>query len=243
MIPDSSAVGFALSANGIRQPYLHTSEVVNARGEFNDVEWRLRDDTFPSNLCLFRPENVQVNSGVTEIVLRHEETPVREYTSGAIAARSRHTYGRYSARVRPSAVPGLITGVFLHRDAPRQEIDLEFLGQDSRHMLVNVYYNPGCDGTRLQYGYRGTPTLIDLGFDASEDFHLYEIEWEPDVIRWRVDERLVHERYVWEPTPIPNLPAEFNLNLWHSRSTELAGRLWGSALPARAQFQDVRISV
>jgi GR25 family glycosyltransferase involved in LPS biosynthesis len=241
VIPASSAVGFTQRASATRQPYIRASELVDARGQLDDSEWRLRDDTFPSNLCLFRPDNVQLRSGVAEIVLRLEKTPVRDYTSGAIAAKRRHIYGRYSALLKPAGVPGLVTGVFLHRDAPRQEIDLEFLGKDPRRILVNVYYNPGCEGTRLQYGYRGTPTLIDLGFDASEDFHLYEIEWQPDVIRWRVDEQLVHERYVWEPTPIPNLPAEFNLNLWHSRSTELAGRLSGGALPARAQFQDVRI--
>ncbi len=84
--------------------------------------------------------------------------------------------------------------------------------------------------------------LIDLGFDASQDLHLYEIEGHPDVIRWRVDGRLVHERVEWGPTAIPDLPAEFNLNLWSSRSAELAGRLPRGRLPARAVFQDVRIT-
>ncbi len=35
--------------------------------------------------------------------------------------------------------------------------------------------------------YRGTPVQIDLGFDASEAFHRYAIEWEPTGIRWFVD--------------------------------------------------------
>jgi Glycosyl hydrolases family 16 len=80
---------------------------------------------------------------------------------------------------------GLITGMFLHRNSPRQEIDIEFIGKDTRKMLVNVFYNPGVEGSRMEYGYRDAPTLIDLGFDASEDFHEYEIEWREGSIRWR----------------------------------------------------------
>jgi beta-glucanase (GH16 family) len=80
-------------------------------------------------------------------------------------------------------VPGLISGVFLHRNGPRQEIDIEFLGKDTTTMLVNVYYNPGPDGTRLEYGYRGTPTQFSLGFEAAEEFHRYEIEWHREAIR------------------------------------------------------------
>lgn len=106
-------------------------------------------------------------------------------------------------------------------------------------MLTNVYYNPGQEGTRLQHGYRGTPVLIDLGFDASAGYHQYEIDWRPDTITWRVDGRIVHRRRTWSPTPVPDLPAELNLNLWHPRSIELAGPLDSGALPAVAAFKDV----
>jgi beta-glucanase (GH16 family) len=61
----------------------------------------------------------------------------------------------------------VITGFFLHRNSPRQEIDIEFLGNDTTKLLVNVYYNPGYEGARMEYGFRSTPTLIDLGFDAA----------------------------------------------------------------------------
>ena len=99
---------------------------------------------------------------------------------------------------------------------------------------MNVYYNPGAEGTKLEYGYRGTPALIDLGFDAASEFHRYEIEWRANLIRWRVDGRLVHERVMWEPTPIPHLPMQLNINLWHSRSKELAGKLAVGDLPAQS---------
>lgn len=240
VVPPTQTLGFASPSSRARPSNANTVHLIDATDGPNTSQWLLRNDTFPGNMCLFTPGNVNVQSGQAEIVLRRERTGVREYTSGAVAATRRHTYGRYSASVKPPGVPGLVTGLFLHRDEPRQEIDIELLGKDPRKMLVNVFFNPGREGDRLQYGYRGTPILIDLGFDASKDFHLYEIDWRPDSIRWSVDGRVVHERVAWQPTPVPDLPAQFNLNLWHSRSAELAGTLPVAALPVRARFQNVR---
>jgi GR25 family glycosyltransferase involved in LPS biosynthesis len=205
--------------------------------------WMLRDDTFPSNLALFVPENVSASrDGWLRLTLRQQHTAVREFTSGAIRSRRQYLYGRFAVEMRPAAVPGLITGLFLHRNSPRQEIDIEFLGRDTSKLLINVYYNPGVEGTRMEYGYRGTPTVIDLGFDASDAFHWYEIEWRPTIVRWLVDGRPVHERVNWNPTPIPHLPMVFNVNLWHSRSVELAGKLVRGALPAHAELRSIEVA-
>jgi GR25 family glycosyltransferase involved in LPS biosynthesis len=204
--------------------------------------WMLRDDTFPSNLALFTRNNFGMDADqVARLTIRREHTPVREFTSAALCSRRRYLYGRFVAQVRAARVPGLITGMFLHRNSPRQEIDIEFIGNDTRKMLVNVFYNPGGEGARMEYGYRGSPTLIDLGFDASEDFHRYEIDWCATSIRWRVDGHLVYERMNWDPTPIPHLPMQFNFNLWHSRSRELAGKLSLRDLPATAELRALHV--
>ncbi len=219
-----------------------SSGLSNEFRELDSELWVLRDDTFPSNLALFRPSNFSIGTdNVAQLTLREERTSVRQFTSASIASQRRYLYGRFVAEVRPSNVSGLITGIFLHRNAPRQEIDLEFLGKDTTKLLVNVYYNPGGEGTKLEYGYRGTPALIDLGFDTTSEFHRYEIEWCSDFIRWRVDGRLVHERAMWEPTPIPHLPMQFNVNLWHSRSRELAGKLAVDDLPAHSLIRCIGI--
>jgi len=224
---------------------LREGEGTSVSERFQDVDsalWMLRDDTFPSNLAFFSPRNFSIGSDhVARLTLRQERTPVREFTSASICSRRRYLYGRFVAVVKPAKVPGLITGIFLHRNSPRQEIDIEFLGKDTTKLLANVYYNPGDEGTRLEYGYRGAPTLIDLGFDASRDFHRYEIEWCATSIRWRVDGRLAYVRVNWDPTPVPHLPMQFNVNLWHSRSEELAGRLAGGDLPAHTEVRAIEI--
>lgn len=208
----------------------------------DDKTWKLRDDTFPSNLALFTPANFSHSPDESAtLTLRAEETSVRQFTSAAIASHEKYLYGSFSADLQPSNVSGVITGLFLHRNGPRQEIDIEFLGKDTTKMLVNVYYNPGPDGTKLEYGYRGTPTLIDLGFDAATSFHNYEIEWWPNGIRWKVDGHIVHERSLWNPTPIPDRPMEFNLNLWHSRSKEFAGNLDKSRIPAVTKIRSIQM--
>lgn len=228
--------------DGTRRPPHAVVTFATNSGEFDHDAWWLRDDTFPSNMSLFSPHNVTMDDrGFTELILREEKCSVRDYTSGSIASRDRFKYGRFIAYVKPARARGIITGIFLHRNTPRQEIDIEFLGKDPTKMLVNVYYNPGQEGTKLEYGYRGTPAVVDLDFDASENFHRYEIEWRSDAIRWRVDGRLVHKRVDWNPTPIPHLPMQFNVNLWHSRSRELAGALLRDELPARAGIRCIHI--
>ena len=174
---------------------------------FDDMFWLLRNDTFPGNLALFSPSNLSINDGApAKITVCREDMGVRQYSSASLTSRESFLFGRFEAILKPPKVEGLITGMFLHRDSPRQEIDIEFLGKDPCKMLINVYYNPGCDGARFDYGYRGTPVLVDLGIDTTSEFHTYAIEWEPDELRWYVDGTLVHRRSNWEPTPIPHLP-------------------------------------
>jgi len=108
-------------------------------------------------------------------------------------------------------------------------------------MLVNVYFNPGDDGATIGFGYRGSPCRLDLGFDATLDFHLYAIDWRPGCVAWSVDGRIVHERVGWDPTPLPHLPMRLHANLWAPRSEELAGRIDNDALPSTATFRNVSV--
>lgn len=207
--------------------------------------WDTMDSTFPCNLAHFQPGNVATGDGLS-LTLQPEVREDRAYTSGNIATKdvpgSHHLYGRFEAELKAAKGSGLLTAFFLYRFDPWQEIDAEFVGRDTSKLLINVFYNPGVEGDLYNYGYRGTPVLVDLGFDASEDFHRYAIEWDPDGIRWFVDDRLVHVRHADRPTPIPHLPMRFHVNLWPTCSEELAGPLDPTALPATAHVRNVTIS-
>lgn len=198
-------------------------------------------ETFPGNLTSFARENLQHTSEGARLVIDTIEDGLRPYKSGAFASVRPFRYGRFEAEIRAAPGAGLITGFFLHRDAPRQEIDIEFAGANPRQMLANIYFNPGDEGTAMGFGYRGSPCRIDLGFDATEDIHLYAIDWQPDRVAWLVDDKVVHERVSWDPTPIPHLSMRLHANLWAPRSEELAGKINGRALPASALVRNVLV--
>ncbi|HDL7024097.1 TPA: family 16 glycosylhydrolase [Yersinia enterocolitica] len=229
-----SGNGFLMKYNPTRIEKDLTDFFINdSLQNINNNYWEVRDDTFPGNLGLFRPQNVILNdiSGLG-LVVKEEQLGVREYSAAAISSRMKFLYGRFEVSLRAAKIPGIVTGFFLHRDSPRQEIDIEFVGNRPDHMLINVFYNPGDEGAKFDYGYRGTPTLIPLGFDASEEFHDYMIEWSPNEIKWFVDGVMVYRRGVWGPTPIPHLPMTLHANIWPTRSKELAGRLQTRSLPS-----------
>lgn len=202
--------------------------------------WFLRDDTFTGNLALFRPSNIKFcpSKGAT-FYIKKDFLGVREYSAAALTSRNQYLYGRFEAVIQASNTPGVVTGFFLHRDSPRQEIDIEITGNKPNRLLVNVFYNPGCNGTKFDYGYRGAASFIDLGFDASKSEHKYRIEWEPSELRWFVDDKLVHRRAEWAPTPIPHLPMSLHVNTWPSNSKELAGKLTSNELPATTLVRSV----
>jgi GR25 family glycosyltransferase involved in LPS biosynthesis len=231
------------------QPALHATPPAPVAGQLI-VEVRMTEassefpglvETFPGNLASFAHENLEHSDEGAQLTIEAVAGGVRPYRSGAFASVRSFGHGRFEAEIRTAPGSGLVTGFFLHRDTPLQEIDIEFPGSDPRRMLANVYFNPGDDGTAMSFGYRGSPCWIDLGFDASADFHRYAIDWRPGRVAWLVNGSVVHERVGWGPTPIPHLAMCVHANLWAPRSEELAGRVDERRLPVTAAFRSVSI--
>lgn len=197
--------------------------------------------TFPGNLATFGLDGIYHGPDGATITLSKTGTEDRPFRSGALSSSRSFLHGRFEVEMRAARGDGLVTGFFLHRSAPRQEIDVEIIGNEPHRLLLNVYFNPGSEGTKLDFGYRGSPWMVDLGFDASADFHRYTIEWLPDRILWFVDGVLVHDRGSWDPTPIPHLPMSLHMNLWMPRSVELAGAVSAQFTPTSASFRDVKV--
>jgi len=208
--------------------------------DFKENRWRILDNSFPSNLAEFVRKNFKLTeSGGFSLTLDKLKLKSRDYVSASLASKAQYSYGRFEVTMRPVKLDGVITAFFLHRNDPWQEIDFEILGKDTTKALVNVYFNPGNDGSGWNFGNRGTPALIDLGFDAAVDFHKYTIEWEPHEIRWLIDDELIHVRTSWQPTPIPDQPMNCFVNLWPSRSEELAGIFNDDTLPVHANIKSI----
>lgn len=130
-----------------------------------------------------------------------------DWLTGEISSKSTFGYGRYEVVMKPAKGAGLVSAFFTYTGPyfgkPHDEIDIEFLGKDTRRVELNMFKN----------GVASASETIRLPFDASEDFHHYAIEWRPDRVAWFVDGELIHET---EPgaTGIPNTPGKITMNLW-----------------------------
>ena len=209
--------------------------------------WDQMDTTFFCNQAVFSPNNiVQMPEGGVRLNVTREAAQDRAYTAADLTTKdtpeAKFKYGRFETVFKPTKEPGVISSFFLYRFDPWQEIDAEFLGNDTTKILLNVFYNPGQDGDLYNYGLRGTPVVIDLGFDASLEFHRYAIEWEPEEIRWFVDDKLIHVRRAGLPTPIPQLPMRFHVNTWPICSEELAGKFSPTRDSMGSELKSVTIS-
>lgn len=222
------------------QAGMFKSVVADDFSSFDESRWTALEDSFPSNLARFRRENIALlRPHGCRMTLDARSVGDREYAAASLTSKQSYRHGRFEVIMKPARAPGVVTAFFLHRNDPWQEIDLEFLGSDTTQLLVNVYFNPGDPGSHCNFGNRGTPVVIDLTFDAAEDYHRYAVEWEPHEVRWFVDDQLIHVRASWEPTPIPNLPMAVYCSIWPPRSRELAGTLRLCDLPAASDLKRI----
>jgi beta-glucanase (GH16 family) len=184
--------------------------------------------------------------GGVKLNIERQAAQDRAYTAADLTTKdtpeAHFKFGRFETVFKPTKEPGVVSSFFLYRFDPWQEIDAEFLGNDTTKILLNVFYNPGQPGDLYNYGLRGTPVVIDLGFDASLEFHRYAIEWEPEEIRWFVDDKLIHVRRAGLPTPIPQLPMRFHVNTWPICSEELAGKFSPTRDSMGSELKSVTIS-
>lgn len=134
----------------------------------------------------------------------------KPFSSGEISTSDEYRNGYFEARLRMPRGEGLVVGVFTFTRTNGadtwNEIDMEILGRNTRRIEL-TYHQGG----------RARNRNIDLPFDAAAGFHTYAFEWRRDVVRWYVDNRLVHRARGQGVTRM-TLPQRFIINLWNSQT-------------------------
>lgn len=152
----------------------------------------------------------------------------RDYSSGECRTLNSYQYGKFETRLKAAKGDGLVSSFFIYLDSPHDEIDIEILGNNTTKIQLNYYTN----------GVGGHEQLINLGFDASEDYHTYAFEWTQSSIRWYVDGSLVGSA----TNDIPTHAGKIMMNHWATTSAGWAGDFNNTigSLPTRAYYDWVK---
>lgn len=148
------------------------------------------------------PENIYIKDG--SLVLKPVENVSEDgsvsYTSGRVNTQNKHDfkYGLFEARVKVPEGQGFLpafwmmpTNENLYGQWPRcGEIDImEVLGNDTDTSYGTIHYgNPHSES-------QGSYTLEEGTF--SDEYHVFDVEWEPGKISWYVDGKLIHTEDNW----------------------------------------------
>ncbi|MBE6978686.1 MAG: glycosyl hydrolase family protein [Ruminococcaceae bacterium] len=130
--------------------------------------------------CRFSSDNARIADGLLQLWLTAEETG---YVGAEYHTWNTFHYGYYSVSMQAVKCDGVISSFFLYTGRPWDEIDIEFLGNDTTKVQFNYYHN----------GKGGHEYLYDLGFDASKEFHTYGYRWTETSITWFVDGQPVYK--------------------------------------------------
>lgn len=163
--------------------------------------------------------NVAYENGVAKLTISDNpdgsEETFTEYYGGEMRTYQYFGYGDYEVRMKPAKKAGTASTFFTctgdydtnpntGKPNPWDEIDIEFLGQDTTKVQFNYYVN----------GVGGHEYMYDLGFDASEDFHTYGFRWAEDYITWFVDGKPVYRVDATESSPMPSTAGRMLMNYW-----------------------------
>ncbi len=208
--------------------------------------WQLQTFTWDGNQAQFSAENAAVSNGILTLSLTPAPSgSAKPYLGVEMRSAKTLTYGKVSARMRFAAGSGVVSGLVLfytpYPNCDWNEIDIEHLGKSSTTSQLNaqVYLGtpmPSCTTSVMP---TQEPQVVDLGFDAQTDFHLYDIEWTPAGVKYFADGALLR---TWT-TSIDHLklPETILLTIWASNSEAWAGPLTADSAPTTADVDWIRV--
>lgn len=172
--------------------------------------------------CIWSMDNAVVNDGIMNMSVTSSNGA---YYGAEYRSHTDYSYGYFSVCMKAAACSGVVSSFFTYTNRPKwDEIDIEFLGNDTTKVQFN-YYTGGVGGHEY---------LHELGFDASKGFHEYGFYWQSDCIVWYVDGKAIYKA----DRDIPTAAGKIMANVWNGKGVDdWIGAFDKSALPATAQYQ------
>ena len=159
----------------------------------HNPDWKGREPGF------FSPTNVSVNDGQLHLTARAENLKnlpqgYHTFTTAAVKSKALARYGYFEMKCRPMKSQASRAFWFYREEKEIwTEIDvLEICGSggkwhNSYNMTVHVFRTP----TEKEHWQKGTKWIPP--FQMVDNYHVYALEWNKDVIKWWVDGKMVYE--------------------------------------------------
>lgn len=175
----------------------------------------IRETSKHDELQYYVPDEVYTEKGNLVIRSRKRDYGSQHYTSGRLDTKDKLavTYGRFEIRGKLPVGQGMWPAYWLYpqnRDWQMEytmleavangkeslipelrpwytEIDImEYLGHEPKVFYATFHY----------YSFKGVKKTSSekytADFSFADDYHTYILEWEPDAIRWYIDDKLIH---------------------------------------------------
>jgi len=194
----------------------------------NELQWYLENSALLEN-------------GMLIITAREEASNGKNYTSARINTRDRFAfrYGRIEARIRLPGGQGIWPAFWmLPQDdtyggwAASGEIDIVEavnLGVAANNTVHGTIHHGGEWPNNVSTG-----NAYAVSTDATADFHVYALEWDPAEIRWYVDDVMYAMQNAWSTTGAP-YPAPFDQPFYILLNVAVGGN-WPGAPNASTVF-------
>ena len=217
--------------------------------DFNSLDpamWQLQSFTYAGNLAMFTPNNAATTGGILTMNLTaNPASSVTPYYGVEMRSARTITYGKVSARMRFAKGSGVVSGLVLfYTPFPNcdwNEIDIEHLGKSSTTSQLNamVYLGPIMRSCASSVTPTQDPSIAQLGFDAESDFHLYDLEWTPQGVKYYADGVLLR---VWTNNmSLLKEPMNVLLTIWASSAADWAGPVTSTSAPSSAQVDWIKV--
>ncbi len=182
--------------------------------------------------CGWYESNTTLDKGYLTLTIDKDHSGKYNYSGAEYRTNDFYHYGYYECSMQAIKNDGVVSSFFTYTgpsdDNPWDEIDIEILGKDTTKVQLN-YYKDGQGGHEFMY---------DLGFDASEGFHTYGFDWQPDHITWYVDGKEAHT--MWGN--MPSTPGKIMMNTWPGRGVDEWLNRYNGNTPLTARYQWVTYS-
>ncbi len=154
-------------------------------------------------------------------ILTQTVLPGEPFRGGSLQSALEFPYGRWEARLKPSSVAGVNNSFFTkdwddlaapgnkHNAKGKQaEVDMEFL---------TYTFHPGGGKVHLAIHLQNQPNYFvveqEIGFNPSDDFHVWGMDILPDRVVWRVDGRTL-KSYIYPRKGLVDPNYEMFFNSW-----------------------------